>query len=319
MLYERMLTKEVINKYDIDLACTEYKASIYEEIASYLVDNNCSDGVNLVNKSKDEIDNFVTKLKTDLDEIENICIEIATLIKNLYVDKQDIPLTMIINNKNIFISYKERAYGFIYSIEFDEYKKLYKYGIIKANVNKGKLSNIESKIGFSDDSNLERYADFKNYFNSLLNEFDNCKSIEELDFLKMNVNNELSRLFYTEDLRIYLFDNNEEINKLTGIKGIDIVQELYQIYDINKVKIKLILNGYSIKDNKLIELVRYRRSYKELLDEIEKLDDSKDKDIKDIYIESVKGKSQKIQYLMKELNMGSAELEIAIDKVNSEN
>jgi len=43
------------------------------------------------------------------------------------------------------------------------------------------------------------------------------------------------------------------------------------------------------------------------------------KDIKDIYIESVKEKSRKIQYLMKELNMDSAELEIAIDKVNSEN
>lgn len=317
MLFERKLIKEVNNKYDMDLAFIEYKASVYDEIASYLSENNCSEGMRLVNKAKEEIDNFIITLKNDLVEIENICSEITKLIKDLYTKKHDIPQTMIINNKNIFISREGEIYAFVYLIGFDEYKKQYRYGIIKANINKGKLYNEDKKIGFSNDSNLERYTDFKSYFKSILNDFDNCESIEALDFLKKSVHSELARLFYTDDLRTYLVENNETIYKLTGIKGVEILRELYKIYDINKVKIKLTSNGYSIEDDRLIELVRSRQSCIKLLAEIQKLDDGEEKKIKDILIKSVKEKSQDVELLMKELNISSVELEIAVDKVNS--
>lgn len=317
MLFERKLIKEVNNKYEMDLAFIEYKASVYDEVASYLSENNCSEGMRLVNKAKEEIDNFIITLKNDLVEIENICSEITKLIKDLYTKKHDIPQTMIINNKNIFISREGEIYGFIYLIGFDEYKKQYRYGIIKANINKGKLYNEDMKIGFSNDSNLERYTDFKSYFKSILNDFDNCKSIEDLDFLNKNITNELSRLFYTDNLEIYLIKNSDKMHKLTGIKGSEIVQKLYEIYDINKVKIKLISNGYLIEDDRLINLVRARRSCIKLLSEIEKLDDIEDKEIKEIYVEGVKEESQQVELLMRELNINSEELEIAVDKVNS--
>lgn len=317
MLYERKLIKEVINENDVDLILTEYRASVYAEIANYLAENNCNDGMNLVNKSKEEIINFVTTTKNALSEMEDICNEITKLIKNLYIEKQDIPSTIIVENRNIFISNDEDKYAFIYSIGFNEYKKLYIYGIIKAKINKGEFCKIESKIGFSNDSNLERYADFKNYYSSMLNEFNNCKSIKELDFLKKNVNDELLKLFCTDNLKKYLLENNERIYKLTGIEGIKIIQELYQIYDINRIKIKLISNGYSIEENKLIELIRLKNICIKLIKEIEKLDDIEDKDIREICIKNLQKKNKQIEFLMKELNMSSAELEIAIDKVNS--
>ena len=317
MLYDRKIMGEVINNCDIELPFIEYKASIYDEIVKYLSDNNCSEGAILVNNIKEKIDNYAISIKDDLDEIEHICIELSEIIKKMYSEKKEILKNIIINNRNIFISKEEGRYSFIYSIGFDEYKMQYKYGVIKGNINKGKFYDIKRKIGFSNDSNLEQYADFKSYFKSILDDFDNCKNIESLEFLNNNVTNELSELFYTDNSSEYLIKNSDEIFRLTGIDGIEIIKEIYKAYDIKKVKIKLITNGYSIEDNRLIELIRTKRSYIKLLSKLNKLDDPDDIEIKDIYDETIDKESKEVEFLMKELNISSGELEIAIDKVNS--
>lgn len=318
MLYDRKLVKEVNSLTDWDLSSTEYKISVYDEISSYLADNNCSQGVNLVNKAKQEMNNYVKDIKQDLVEIENIYAEMSKLIKNLNDEKNNIPSMMTINNKEIFISHFEGKYGFIYLIGFDKFKKLYKYGIIEANINKGKFYKLNSKIGLSYDGNLVRYADFKNYFNDLIKEFNNAKSIEDLDFLNKCINNELSELFNTKDLREYLAYNSEHLNKLTGISGFYIMRTLYQSYDINRVKIKLILNGYSIENDKFIELVRNELSFRKTLDYLNNSNATEDEEIKNIYNKSLKKESKRVEVLMKELNISSAELEIAVNKVDSE-
>ncbi len=318
MLYNRKLVREVINILDIDLTFTEYKVSVYDEITSYLSDNNCTDGVNLVNMAKQQMDNYVKNLKNDLLEIENIYAEMSSIIKNLFTEKKDIPSILTINNKDIFISKTEKQYGFIYAIGFDEYKKIYKYGIIEGEIKKGKFYKLRNKIGFSEDSELTRYADFKTYFDDSINEFNNAKSIEKLDYLRKSMDNELMRFFDTEDLRKYLVCKNELINKLTGIKGINILSMLYQSYDINRVRIKLSLNGYSVDNSQLIELIRSEVSCRRVLDEIDKLDDLEDADMKKSYTELANETSKEVEFLKRELNMSSAELEIAISKVNSE-
>lgn len=316
MLYDRKIIGEVINNRDMELPLIEYKASIYDEIVKYLSENNCSEGVMLVNNVEEKIDNYVISIKDDLDEIQYICIELSEIIKKKYIEKK-ILKHIAINNRNIFISEEEGRYSFIYSIGFDEYKMQYRYGIIKGNINKGKFYDVKSKIGFSNDINLERYADFKSYFKSTLGDFDNCESIEALESLNDNVTKELSELFYTDNLSGYLIRNSDEIFRLTGIDGIQIIKELYKAYDIKKVKIKLITNGYSIEDNRLIELIITKRSYIKLLNENNELDDPEDIEIKDIYAESIDKESKKVEFLMNELNISLGELEIAIDKVNS--
>lgn len=318
MLYDRKIMREVINKNDMELPCIEYKASIYDEVASYLSDNNCSKGTMLVNKVKEKIDNYVITIKTDLDEIENICIKLSDLIEKLYIENKDIPATISINDKNIFISQEEGKYSFIYSIGLDEYKMQYRYGIIKGNINKGKFYDVKSKIGFSSDSNLERYIDFKCYFEGILNDFNSCSSIEALDYVNQNVISELAKLFYTDNLKIYLIKNSDEIYKLTGIDGRQIFEELHEAYDTNKIKIMLISNGYLIEDARLVELIRTKCSQTKLLNEIKKLDDINDILVKNIYIESMGAENEKVEVLMKELNISLEELEIVIDKVNSE-
>ncbi|MFW2491597.1 hypothetical protein ACN077_24025 [Clostridium chromiireducens] len=49
--------------------------------------------------------------------------------------KQVININIIINNQQMYISNLGSNYSFIYPIDFDDYKKLYKYGIIKADIN----------------------------------------------------------------------------------------------------------------------------------------------------------------------------------------
>gem|GEM_PF-3446340 len=318
MIYNMKLVKEVVNGIDMDLAFIEYKASVYGEMATYLSDNDCSHGTDLINKIKNGMDSYVNNLKNDLCEIENICREISDLAKKSYKEKKDISSMITINKKKIFISNIKDQYDFIYAIGFDEYKKLYKYGIIEANINKGKFGKIISKIGFSDDSELIKYADFKIYFKGLLNEFNNPKSIEELKSLKKKVNNELSELFYTKNLKKYLINESDSINRSTGIEGLEILKKLNQSYDINMVKIKLLSSGYSVDNNQFIELVRSEISCRNYLDKINKLDGMEDKDIKDIYTKSVKEKSQQVEFLMNELNMNSTDLEIAVSKINGE-
>lgn len=317
MLYDRKLIKEVINKYDFELLEIEVKAEAYGEAANYLSENDCIEGMKLIYKAKQAMDEFAVALKQDLAEIDGVCSEISRLINKLHNEKEDIPIVITTNNHYIFVSNIGDIYSFIYSIGFDKYKKLYKYGIIKAEINKGKFNKKESKIGFSNKKNLEKYVDFKFYFYSLINNFNNCKSLDELDLLKENINNELGTLFYTDDLSIYLINNSKSIRNLTGISGIDIAQKLYENYDINRVRIKLNLKEYSSKDDKIIDLVRARLSCISLLNEIEKLDEVEDKDAIDMYTKIINNKNNEVEALMKELNINFTELELAINKVNT--
>lgn len=316
MLYDRKLIKEVINKYDFELAAIEERANAYGEAANYLSENNCIEGMKLISKEKQAMDEFTLTLKQDLVEIDSVCSEISILISKLHNEKEDIPIMITTNNHYIFVSYIGYIYSFIYLIGFDQYKKLYKYGIIKAHINEGKFNKKESKIGFTSEKNLEKYADFKFYFYSLINNFNNCKSLEELDLLKKNINSELGDLFYTDDLSVYLIRNSESISNIAGISGIDIAQKLYENYDVNRVRIKLSLSEYSSKDNKIIDLVRGKLSCISLSNEIEKLDDVKDKGAIEMYTKIINDKNNEVEDLMKELNMSFTELEIIIDKVN---
>lgn len=157
MFCDMKVLKEIKNGMDLDLATIKYKASVYDEISGYLLGNNCIQGANLVDKAKQKMDVYVERIKLDLDEIEKICDVIPVIIKRLDTDKENIPSMMVINNKEIFIGYFEDRYSFIYLIGFDDFKKLYKYGIIEADINNGKLSKLNSKIGLSDDSNCKTY------------------------------------------------------------------------------------------------------------------------------------------------------------------
>lgn len=317
MLYERKLIKEVINKYDFEISSIEVKASTYAEAANYLLENDCIEGANLLNKAKQEMDEFTVTLKRDLIEIEDVCSEIDKMIHKLNGAKEDITSSIIIKNQQIYISNLGNDYSFIYQIGFDDYKKLYKYGIIKADIYEGKFNKKESKIGFSSEKDIEKYANFKAYLDGLINTFNNCKSIEELDLLKKNINNELAPLFYTDDLRIYLINNSELVGELTGISGIDLAQKLHKSYEINRVRIKLSLNRYSPEDNKIIELVRARLACISLSEKIDKLDEIEDKDFVDMYAKIIIDKNSEMEALMKDLNMSLAELELAISKVNT--
>jgi hypothetical protein len=314
MIFERKLVKVVRSIMDIDLAFTEYKVSVYDEISTFLSDNNCMDGVNLVNKRKKQMASYVHNIKNDLAEIDNICKEISVLVKDLYKQKKSIPAIMNINNKKIYISIMEKNYSLIYSIEPDEYTKLFKYGIIEAEISKGRFYKTESKIGLSAEDNLVDCVNFKIYFNELLKEFNNVKNLEDLDFLKNKINYELSRLFSTENLREYLANKSEDINKLAGISGFDILRELHESYDIKRVKIILFSKGYSIENDKFIEAVRAESSCKKILDCLNNPDETEN----DIYAKELKKQSVKVKSLLNEINMSSGELEIAVSKVNSE-
>jgi len=316
VLYERKLIKEVINKYDFELSAIEEKASVYGEAANYLLNNNCTKAAELLNKLKQEMDEFTVTLKQDLLRIEDICNEISITINKLQSENQDIPSDIIINNQQMYISNLGNDYSFIYPIGLDDYKKLYKYGIIKADIDEGEFNKKESKIAFSSEKNLEKYADFKSYLEGLISNFNNCKNIEELDLLKKNINNELASLFYADDLRIYLINNSELVSELTGISGIDMAQKLHENYEINRVRIKLSLNRYSPEDNKIIELIRARLACISLSEEIDKLDEIEDKEVVDMYAKIIIDKNSEMEALMKDLNMSLTELEIAISKVN---
>lgn len=177
---------------------------------------------------------------------------------------------------------------------------------------------MQIKIGLSADHNLVDYTDFKICFNELLKEFNNAKELEDLNFLKNKINYELSRLFNTDDLREYLAYKSEDIDKLTGISGIDILKKLYESYDTKMVKIILLSKGYSIENDKFIEAVRTEISYKKILDCLNNPDVTEDDSLNDIYAKALKKQSEKIKSLLNEINMSLAELEIAVSKVNCE-
>lgn len=58
MLYDRKLIKEVNNKYDFELAAIEERANAYGEAANYLSENNCIEGMKLISKEKQAMDEF---------------------------------------------------------------------------------------------------------------------------------------------------------------------------------------------------------------------------------------------------------------------
>lgn len=316
MFCDMKVLQEIKNQIDLDLATIEYNASVYDEISGYLLGNNCIQGANLVKKAKQKMDVYVDGIKLDLNEIEKICDVIPVIIKRLDTEKENIPSMMVINNREVFISYFEDRYSFIYLIGFDDFKKLYKYGIIEVDINKGKLSKLNSKIGLSDDSNLAKYLDFKIYFRDLVNKFNYAENIEDLNYLRDSINGQLSKIFKTKSLREYLVDKSKYINELVGISGVQIMQDLYKAYDINRIRIKLILNGYSINDSRLIELVRAELSCRTMKDILNDFSEMENESIGDIYTKALKEENEKVKFLMKELNINFSQLKIIINKVN---
>jgi len=164
VIFKRKLVKVIKNSIDIDLASTEYKISVYEEISTYLSDNNCVEGMNLVNKRKNKMDDYVNNIKRDLSELGKLCRDLETLVKDSYKEKKSISSILTINDREIYVCNIEKRYYFIYSIGYEEYFKLYKYGIIEVERINGRSCRIESEIGFSHEKNLDKYNDFKIYF-----------------------------------------------------------------------------------------------------------------------------------------------------------
>lgn len=315
MLYNRKLEEEVLSIKNMDLISTEFKASIYDEIANYLSDNGCTEGMNLVNNIKQQMNDYANSLSKDLHEIEDVFAEICGLFQRVKCEKQDMPKIFTINNREVFINYINEKYVFIYYIGFDDYKKLYKYGIIQSNVNGRKLFKLNSKIGFSKEPDLNKYLDFKVCFNELLHRLGEAKSVEALNSVMQNIKNELSELFYVKDIDKFLIKKSKEIKESIGISGIDIYSELKERYDINKIKIKLTLIGCSVENDKIIELIGLELSRISLLKEIDRLDD--DKGLKHIYTCEVEEENYRIDTLLRELNMSLDDLEKLLRKINS--
>ncbi|QAA33566.1 hypothetical protein [Clostridium manihotivorum] len=314
MIFEDKLVKIVENKIDLDLATTEYKVSVYDEIETYLSENNCSEGIYLVNKRKLEMSAYVEGIKNDLAELEEICNNIEVALKNLNKENDRYQSIININSKKVYISKINDNYSFIYLIGYDYYTKLYKYGIIEAEVYKDKLRKIKKKIGFAHEDNLVDYTDFKVYFNESLRKFNEAGNLGDLDFIRDKINKDLAELFNTESLEKYLVVNSEHIKKLTDISGYEIFSKLYENYDLNRVKIRLILAGYSTDNVKFIDLVRTKIHCNNVLDYLK---DQKENN--DFYRITFEKDNEKINFLLKELNMSLAELEIAVDKLNCKN
>lgn len=147
--------------------------------------------------------------------------------------------------------------------------------------------------------------------NEILEKFNGCNDLEKLKIFNSSIKEELANIFFTNDLRMYLFDNNEQIEKEIGISGTEIAKELYQTYEFNAIKIKLLNSGYKIKDKKFVKLVKDAILNEQLLCEIQDTDDY----MKEIYLQSINKRNNMIEILKKELKISSKELEIAVDKV----
>lgn len=300
------------------MAFTEYKIGVYEEISTYLSNNNCLEGVNLVNKRKNQMDDYVNNIQRDLTELENLCREIEILVKNSYKEKKSISSILTINDMEIYVCNIEKSYYFIYSIGYEEYLNLYKYGIIEVERVSRKSCKIESEIGFSREKDLEKYNDFKIYFNEQVSKFNNVKYLKDLDILRDKINNDLSGLFNTKDLSKYLVHKSEEVYRLTGISGVDILGTLRQSYDIKRIKIKLLLNNYSIENDKFIEAVRAELGCKKIQENLNDPDLMEDEELRPILTKASERDRDRINLLLNEINMGLEELEIAVSKVDSE-
>lgn len=318
MIFKRKLVKVIKNSIDVDLASTEYKISVYEEISTYLSDNNCVEGMNLVNKRKNKMDDYVNNIKRDLSELGKLCRDLETLVKDSYKEKKSISSILTINDREIYVCNIEKSYYFIYSIGYEEYLKLYKYGIIEVERINGRACRIESEIGFSHEKNLDKYNDFKIYFNEQVTKLNNVKYLNDLEILRDKINTDLSGIFYTKDLREYLAFKSEEVYRLTGISGIDILRTLRESYDIKRVKIKLLLNNYSIENDKFIEAVIAELSCKKIQENLNDPDLMEDEKLKPILTKALERDRDRINLLLNEINMGLDELEIAVSKVDSE-
>ncbi len=226
------------------------------------------------------------------------------------------PEKITISNKEIFINCINEKYNFIYTIGFDDYKNLYKYGIIEASAKKTKLIKLNSKIGFSEEVNLSKYLDFKTYLNSLLHRLEEAQNLKDLDEAMQTINKDLSELFAAKDLESFLVEKDKVIKETIGISGIHMYRTLYNIYTTTKIKIALILIGYHIEENTIIELIKLELSRRSLLEEISKEDTEVDQhSLKDVVYTALKEQDKKIEILMKEVNIDVDELNRLVKEI----
>lgn len=313
MFYKSKLKNEVASLQNPEILSIELKIEVYNEIVDYLEENNCTQGVNLINKVKQKMIAYISDIKTDLYEIENVFRELSSVFKKTNDEKYYMPKEFVINNKEIFMEYIDYRYTFIYAIGFDNYKDLYKHGIIEAKINKGRMEKLSSKIVFSEDADLRKYMDFKEYFNDLLGNLRDAKSLKDLDLVMKDISDELIEIFYLKDLMDICIKRDRIIEKTKGISGIDIYRTLYSNYHTYKIKLKLNLIGYPVTDNRVIELIKLELSQRKLLIEINKEDVENDYvDLDDI----INKQDEEIKALMKETNINKVEINNIINKIN---
>ncbi len=313
MFYKNKLKNEITSLLNPEILSIELKLEVYNEIVDYLEENNCTQGVNLISKVREKMINYISDLKTDLREIENIFCELSNILKKNN-NKEDYKIKKIkINNKEIFMEHIEDKYIFIYPIGFDNYKKLYKHGIIEAKINKTIMQELSSKIVFSEESDLSKYLDFKEYFNDLLSNLRDAESLEDLDLVMKDISDELIKIFYLENLRDICIKRYGIIEKTKGISGVEIYSTLYENYNTYKMKLKLNIIGYLSTDNRVMELIKLELSQRKLLIEINK------EDIGDYYDEFnniINKQEEEIKVLMKETSMNKVEINNIINKIN---
>lgn len=269
--------------------------------------------MNLINKVRERTIAYISDLKTDLHEVENIFCELSYIIKKANDEECYMAKNLKINNKEISMKHIEDKYIFTYPIGFDNYKKLYKHGIIEAKINKTIMKKLSSKIVFSEESDLSKYLDFKEYLDELLSNLRDAESLKDLDLAMKDISDELIKIFYLEDLRDICTKQSEIIEKTKGISGVGIYSTLYENYNTCKIKLKLNIIGCPVTDNRVIELIKLELSQRELLIEINK--DSIEDDY-DYLNDIINKQEEEIKALMKETNINKAEINNIINKIN---
>jgi len=309
MLFERKIIKEINNLKDFRLLSTELELSVYRDVAKYLSDNKCKDGEELVNKRIEQMDKHISGLKYDFSEINNIFFGIRDVFK-INEDEKSIPNIINIRDKEISIIYGRDVYKFIYCIGFDEFEKLYKYGVIKASIDKNKLIEKSSKIAFSEEGNLSKLLDIKSYFEDLQCKLEKANNIKELTTIIKSIEDEIIQIFNLDKFSDIVLKDNEIRKMHLGISAIDIYRDFNKAYGLKNIKIQLALAGEEVNDDSLLNLILQEIYRIQIVQTGEEL--YKDATLYQTILDS---KNKEITQLMKNINIDKNKLDSYIDKL----
>ncbi|MDF2883035.1 MAG: hypothetical protein K0R54_3592 [Clostridiaceae bacterium] len=318
MILYNKFQQEVDSLINMNLAITEYKVSIYDEMSKYLLEKKCANGSVLIDKAKNKMDRYVKNLKQDLIDIEDIFNQISIFIDNLFKDNQIIPKKFNIGNGEIYKIVTNENYTFMYYIGFDDFKNLHKYGVIDVSVNKRKINKLHSKIIFSEKIDLNMYIDFKIYFQELVNKFDKVNTVDKLNVINNKIQNKLLDFFNIygdENLHLFLIKDSKKVEKIVGISGNEISKLLIETFRYTKIKIKLISKGYEIKSTDFLELIDLQLIIMNCQKELIKCIKNKEEEFKDIYEKSIESNSKEIETLKKKLNISTEKLNEIVNEI----